>query len=311
MNRRKLLFGFGMLGAMGLTTGGTVYALNTLGLAPKPVIPPEPDPHQATRPGADKTSGTHDSPASGSSAPGDHPAAGAVDEHPAASGAPHWGYDGDTGPEAWSELDPANALCKLGGAQSPIDLVNPMRVAALAGLQTNYKSTQLKVTNNGHTLQVNVDKGSSLKVDGKTFDLLQFHFHTPSEHTVDGKTFPLELHMVHQAQSDKSLAVVGILLTEGASNIALGRFWDKMPRSVGEVDAGGSLELKELLPRDIDEYFTYSGSLTTPPCTESVRWIVLKQPMTLSKNQITTFRAVFPMNARPTMPLGSRYILSS
>jgi carbonic anhydrase len=207
-------------------------------------------------------------------------------------------------------MDPANAVCKLGGAQSPVDLANPLRVAALAGLQVEYVSTRVKVTNNGHTFQINADKGSSLKIEGKRFDLLQFHFHTPSEHTLDGKAFPLELHLVHEA-ADKSLAVIGVLMTEGTTNTVLGRFWDRLPKSQGEVDSGVTIDVKDLLPRATDDYFTYSGSLTTPPCTESVRWIVLKQPSQLSKSQIATFKAVFPMNARPTMPLGARYLLSS
>jgi carbonic anhydrase len=166
------------------------------------------------------------------------------------------------------------------------------------------------VTNNGHTFQVNVDKGSSLTLDGKRFDLLQFHFHTPSEHTVDGKAFPMELHLVHQA-ADKNLAVIGVMLAEGGPNTTLARFWERMPRQAGESDSGATIELKDLLPRSTDDYFTYAGSLTTPPCTESVRWIVLQQPLQLSRSQILTFRAVFPNNARPAMPLGARHILSS
>jgi carbonic anhydrase len=287
MNRRTLLLGFGLLGATALSGGGTVYALNTLGMVPKPAAPPEP----AT-------------PTSHASAESKTPA----ETH--ASAAAHWGYDGPTGPEKWADVDPANAVCKLGGAQSPIDLTNPLRVAALAGLQVDYASTKVKVTNNGHTFQINADKGSSVKMEGKRFDLLQFHFHTPSEHTLDGKPFPLELHLVHQA-AYKTLAVIGILVSEGTTNTVLGRFWERMPKAQGEVDTGVSIELKDLLPRAIDDYFTYSGSLTTPPCTESVRWVVLKQPLQVSKAQIATFRAVFPMNARPTMPLGARYLLSS
>jgi len=287
MNRRTLLLGFGLLGATAVSGGGTVYALNTLGMVPKPAAPPEP------------------------ASPTSH--AGAESKTPAETHAPaaaHWGYEGPTGPEKWAEVDPANAVCKLGGAQSPIDLTNPLRVAALAGLQVDYVSTKVKVTNNGHTFQINADKGSSVKMEGKRFDLLQFHFHTPSEHTLDGNPFPLELHLVHQA-ADKTLAVIGVLLSEGTTNTVLGRFWERMPKAQGEVDTGVSIELKDLLPRAIDDYFTYSGSLTTPPCTESVRWVVLKQPLQVSKAQIATFRAVFPMNARPTMPLGARYLLTS
>jgi carbonic anhydrase len=111
--------------------------------------------------------------------------------------------------------------------------------------------------------------------------------------------------------ADKTLAVVGVLFNEGTTNTLLGRFWERLSKTPGEVDTGVSIEMKDLLPRGTDDYFTYSGSLTTPPCTESVRWVVLKQPLQMSKSQIATFRAVFPNNARPTMPLGARYLLSS
>jgi carbonic anhydrase len=295
MNRRTLLLGIGLLGATALSGGGTVYALNALGMVPKPAPVPDLPPQTAPPP-------AHGAPTT----------AGSVEAHaPATAGAEaHWGYEGPTGPEKWAEMDPANAVCKLGGAQSPIDLTNPLRVAALAGLQVDYASTKVKVTNNGHTFQINADKGSSVKMEGKRFDLLQFHFHTPSEHTLDGKPFPLELHLVHQA-ADKNLAVIGVLLSEGTPNTVLGRFWERLPKAPGEVDTGVSIDLKDLLPRATDDYFTYSGSLTTPPCTESVRWVVLKQPLQISKAQIASFKSVFPMNARPTMPLGARYLLSS
>jgi carbonic anhydrase len=302
MKRRSLLLGFGIIGATALSGGGTVYALNSLGLAPK-VPAPETAGAQATpekaREGSKPAENTHEAPK-----PAETPAG-----HEAAA-APHWSYEGATGPDHWSDLDTANAVCKAGGSQSPIDLANALRVPALPGLQISYAATRVKVTNNGHTFQVNVDKGSSLTIDGKRYDLLQFHFHTPSEHTIDGKAYPLELHLVHQA-ADKSLAVIGVMFAEGNPNTTLARFWDRMPRAQSELDAGVSIELKDLLPRAMDDYFTYSGSLTTPPCSESVRWIVVKQPLQLSKAQITTFRSVFPMNARPIMPLGARYVLSS
>jgi carbonic anhydrase len=310
MNRRTLLFGFGLLGAMGLTTGGTVYALNTLGLAPKPTLPPEPGPDAPPRADhPESASAAHDAPTPRKAVGGDEPAA-AGDAHAAADIA-HWSYAGSTGPDSWGKLEPANAVCSVGGAQSPIDLTHAVRVPALAGLDLTYASTRVKVTNTGYTFQVNVDKGSSIKIDGKRFDLLQFHFHLPSEHTVDGKPFPMEMHLVHQGP-DQSLVVLGVLIAQGASNLAFGRFWDKLPKAAGETaDSGASLDLAELLPRDTDSYFTYSGSLTTPPCTESVRWLVLQMPVQASRPQIESFRGVFPMNARPIMPLGARYLLSS
>jgi carbonic anhydrase len=278
-----------LVGSAVVSAGGAAYALNANGLAPKPPAPPEPV-------------DTHHGPST------DHAHA-SVETHDGSKNA-HWSYEGPTGPEHWGELDTASVVCKQGGAQSPIDLANPLRVPALAGLQLKYAPSKLTITNNGHTIQVNYDKGSSLVLDGKKFDLLQFHFHTPSEHTVDGRTFPLELHLVHQA-TDKNLAVIGIMLAEGAPSTVLTRFWDRLPRAAGEVETNQTINAQDLLPRALDDYFTYSGSLTTPPCTESVRWIVLRRPIEVSKAQIAAFRAIFPMNARPVAPIGARILLSS
>jgi carbonic anhydrase len=312
VKRRDLLIGsIALLGSAAVAGGGTAIALSS-------VVPPPPKPAPAATP---ETAAAQATPAHGAPAPasghGAQPtaaagsgAAPAADHAPAAATGSHWDYEGPTGPQAWGDLEPASAVCKQGGAQSPIDLADGLRVPALPGLQINYGATKVKVTNNGHTFQVNVDKGSSLTIDGKKFDLLQFHFHTPSEHTLERRAYPLELHLVHQA-ADKNLAVIGVLMAEGAPNMLLTKFWERLPRSSGEVDTGQTIDLKELLPRNIDDYLTYSGSLTTPPCTESVRWIVLRRSVEVSKAQIAAFRTVFPMNARPTQPVGARLVLSS
>jgi len=314
VKRRDLLIGsIALLGSAAVAGGGTAMALSSM-VPP----PPKPEPSATPETAAAQATPTHGAPAATAAsghgpapaAPAaGHGAAPAADHAPAASG-PHWDYEGPTGPQAWGDLDAVSAVCKQGGAQSPIDLADGLRVPALPGLQVAYGSTKVKVTNNGHTFQVNVDKGSSLTVDGKKFELLQFHFHTPSEHTLDGRSYPLELHLVHQA-ADKNLAVIGVLLAEGAPNMLLTKFWERLPHNAGEVDTGQTIDLKELLPRNIDDYLTYSGSLTTPPCTESVRWIVLRRAVEVSKAQIAAFRAVFPVNARPTQPIGARLVLSS
>jgi len=312
MKRRDLLVGaIALLGSAAASAGGAAYALNANGLAPKPPAPPEPSVagHAATP--AAKASAGHGSSTSHGSTAGHASTA----DHGSASGGhasdkAHWSYEGATGPAHWGELEPTSAVCKQGGAQSPIDLANPLRVPALSGLQLNYNPSKLKITNNGHTIQVNYDKGSFAVVDGKRYDLLQFHFHTPSEHTVDGKSFPLELHLVHQA-SDKNLAVIGVMLAEGAPHGLLTKFWERLPRAAGEVETNLSINAQELLPRALDDYFTYSGSLTTPPCTESVRWIVLRRPVEISKAQAAAFKGIFPMNARPVAPIGARILLAS
>jgi carbonic anhydrase len=296
VKRRDLLVGsIALLASAAIAGGGTAYALQ--GIAPKPPAPPE-------------VAATAEAQAEAPATPITARAAEATPTAVVPTG-PHWEYEGSkSGPDAWAELDPANAVCKAGGAQSPIDLVNAVRVPALPGLQLNYGDTKVKLLNNSHTFQVNVDKGSSLMLDGKRYDLVQFHFHTPSEHTIDGRSFPMELHLVHQA-SDKSAAVIAVMLSEGAPNMLMTRFWERLPKTEGEAETGVSIAVRDLLPHNIDDYFTYSGSLTTPPCTENVRWIVLKQSVELSKSQIAAFRAVFRVNARPTQPLGARVVLSS
>jgi carbonic anhydrase len=300
VKRRDLLLGgVALLGSAVISGGGAAYALNTY--LPQAIPTPPPLPEPAATPEAVAVRGASATPAAGH---------GAVEDHAAPATAPHWDYEGAMGPPKWAALDSANVLCGVGGAQSPIDLANALRVPALPGLSLSYGSTRVKVANNGHTFQVNVDKGSSLTIDGKKFELVQFHFHTPSEHTVDGRNYPMELHLVHQA-ADKSLAVIGVLLSEGNPSTVLTKFWERLPKTIGEVDTGATIQLQDLLPRNIDDYFTYSGSLTTPPCTESVRWIVLKRPVDISKSQAAAFRAVFPLNARPVQPIGARLLLSS
>jgi carbonic anhydrase len=307
VKRRDLLIGsIALLGSAVVAGGGTAYALSSM--VPKPPADASSAADGAHGDAAAASDG-HGAPASaghGAPAGAGHGTAPAA----AAHGGAHWSYEGASGPEHWGDLEPSSAVCKQGGAQSPIDLEGALRVPALPGLQLNYGQTKVKLVNNGHTFQVNTDKGSSLTLNGKKFELLQFHFHSPSEHTIEGRTFPLELHLVHQA-SDKNLAVIGVMLAEGAPNMLLAKFWERLPRNAGEAETGVSIAIQDLLPRNIDDYFTYSGSLTTPPCTESVRWIVLKRPIEVSKAQIAAFRAVFPNNARPTQPLGARLVLTS
>jgi carbonic anhydrase len=335
VNRRTLLISsLALLGSAAVSGGGAAYALNAAGLAPKPPAPADPveageasghAPAESAatpvehRPGAPAEHGaTTTSAEAGPAAPGEHgwsaptePGSTAASERTPSAGGPHWEYEqGPTGPDAWGQLDPSFGVCQQGGSQSPVDLKGALRVPSLTGLKLEYASTRVKVTNNGHTFQVNVDQGSSLTIDGKRFDLVQFHFHTPSEHTVDGKSYPMELHLVHQA-ADRNLAVIGVILVEGGPNATLARFWERLPKQPSEVDTGQSIELKDLLPRSTDDYFTYAGSLTTPPCTESVRWIVLQQPVSVSRSQVEKFRAVFLNNARPVMPIGARSILTS
>ena len=221
----------------------------------------------------------------------------------------HWGYSGDVGPANWGELSPDYALCADGSAQSPIDIRDASELD-LVDIEFQYGESANKIFNNGHTIQVNVDAGSAILYNGITYDLLQFHFHSPSEHTIDGVAAPLEIHFVHQDSNSGNLAVVGILLTEGEDeNGAYAAVFDHMPAQVGEPEAAGeSIALAALLP-EARAYYTYQGSLTTPPCSEIVRWLLLNSPVALSSAQVAAFRAIYDGNARPVQELGVRDLL--
>lgn len=228
----------------------------------------------------------------------------------AASGPVHWGYEGAEGPEFWGELSPDFALCSTGQEQTPIDVpvtapTNP------ADITFNYQPTALTILNNGHTVQVNYDAGSSIDVGGKTYQLKQFHFHTPSEHTMNGQATELELHLVHQS-ADGQFAVVGVMLKQGADNPAFAPVFNNMPAQASEPAAVGGVTLNaaDLLPGE-RTYYRYNGSLTTPPCSEGVQWLLLNTPVEVSPAQASAFQAIFDLNARPVQPLNERTFLQT
>lgn len=222
----------------------------------------------------------------------------------------HWSYSGDTGPSHWSDLNHDYSACSLGKSQSPIDIVAP-QYGKLPSIQFNYRPSELAVVNNGHTIQVNYAPGSSIVLDGKTYDLVQFHFHHLSETTIKGQHSPLEGHLVHKSK-DGNLVVVAVLLSEGRANPALKTVWSNLPKEEGAENKPALVEVNaaQLLP-DKHTYYTFPGSLTTPPCTEGVTWLVLAHKMTASKDQIAAFAALYPNNYRPTQPLDGRTILTS
>ena len=221
----------------------------------------------------------------------------------------HWGYSGDEGPANWGALSPDYALCADGSAQSPIDIADASEVG-LVDIAFDYGESANNIFNNGHTIQVNIDSGSGIVYNGIRYNLLQFHFHAPSEHTIDGQATPMEIHFVHQDPNSGSLAVVGVMLNEGESeNPAYASVFDNLPAEVGEArPAGDALELAAMLPVQRG-YYTYQGSLTTPPCSEIVRWLVLDAPVALSSEQIAAYTAIYDSNARPTLPRGQRDLL--
>lgn len=221
-----------------------------------------------------------------------------------------WSYTGEIGPAQWGDLSPAFAACKLGESQSPIDLSDAPNVRPHE-LEFRYAPAPLEIVNNGHTIQVNYSSGSTLIAGGKEYALVQFHFHRLSEHTVSGQPADMELHLVHQDAAG-GLAVVGVLLNSGRHNQALEQVWAHMPTAADDKQlvAGTTINAADLLPANLS-YFSYVGSLTTPPCSEGVRWFVLRNVVGLSPAQLDQFAALYPDNARPVQPLNGRAITYS
>ncbi len=219
-----------------------------------------------------------------------------------------WGYVGKGNPKDWSGLSPDYQACGAGTQQSPIDLHAGIE-ADMANVSVHYQPVPLRIVNNGHAIQVNTDPGSYILIDGERYDLLQFHFHHPSEHTVEGEAMPMEAHFVHKNAVGK-LAVLGVLLKEGAENQVLKPIWDAMPHQPSAEDTipGINIDIAQLLPADQSTY-RYFGSLTTPPCSEIVKWVMFQTPIEVSSAQIGLFSDIFPLNARPVQPLNRRFLL--
>jgi len=225
----------------------------------------------------------------------------------AAPHAVHWTYEGEEGPANWSHLSPDYEPCGSGNQQSPIDLTGAGS-KDLANIVFDYHPTKAEIVNNGHTIQVNLAPGSAIVVDGKRFDLLQFHFHAPSEHAIDGKLAPAELHLVHKS-ADGELAVVGLLIHEGAANAALDPVFKKMPaKANGRPVLAGTFDPAKLLPA-VRTTYRYSGSLTTPPCSEGVRWNVVTAPIEVSEAQLGEFERLHNGSNRPLQPLHDRALV--
>ena len=219
-----------------------------------------------------------------------------------------WGYEETNGPDVWGQLTPGYVLCDEGTLQSPIDLVAPT-VSALSAITFNYQPSQMSIHHNGHTIEVALAEENWIEIDGKRYDLLQFHFHTPSEHTVANESFEMEMHLVHRNEAG-TLAVVGVLIAQGDGNEAFVPLWEQLPAMAGETNQieNGAVDAGDLLPVDRQTY-RYDGSLTTPPCSEGVKWIVLTTPIELSDTQIADFKAIVHANNRPVQLLNERELL--
>ncbi len=221
-----------------------------------------------------------------------------------------WGYSGSEGPSHWGELSPEFAACKTGHRQSPVNIAGAQS-ADLPAIQFDYKPSALHIINNGHTIEINYAPGSFIKIGDKRYELKQFHFHHPSEETINGKRFPMELHLVH-SDAAGNLAVVSVLLEEGSANALIETLWGVAPKTAGPEKKDDSLQINvtDLLPANRG-YFTFSGSLTTPPCTEGVSWFVLETPVMISSKQVATFAKIYPYDERPTQSLNGRTVLES
>lgn len=218
-----------------------------------------------------------------------------------------WDYGAKHGPKHWGALKQEFATCGIGKTQSPIDIRNAVP-SKLEPIRFDYHPAPLHIIDNGHTIQVNYAPGSSITVEGKRYELVQFHFHKPSEERINGRSFDMVAHLVHRDQ-DGHLAVVAVLLKKGGANRLIQTLWDALPRKKDEEEVKSvEVNAADLLPSDKSAYYTFTGSLTTPPCSEDVTWFVLKSPMVVSEDEIIRFGHLYSMNARPTQPLNGREI---
>ncbi len=226
-----------------------------------------------------------------------------------------WSYEGARGAVHWGDLDPDYAACKTGREQSPIDIRGAVK-ADLPPIRFEYQSSPLKyLINNGYTVRVNYHDApgaGGFLIEGDTrYHLTQFHFHRPSEETIDGKSYPMEVHLMHQS-SDGKVAGVVVFLKAGDANATVQQIWDHMPMTKGgeEEIPGVKIDPAGLLPAKLG-YYVYRGSITAPPCTEGVTWIVLKTPVTVSSRQIEAFAKLYPHDVRPIQPLNGRVVQQS
>ncbi|WP_110928002.1 carbonic anhydrase [Bacillus massiliglaciei] len=224
----------------------------------------------------------------------------------------HWSYEGNSGPENWGSLNEDFLACEKGSAQSPVN-IESAKAGESGGtneIQMNYQASEYSLLHTGHTIQLNPKSGeNTLEVDDSTYQLVQFHFHTPSEHQFDGEHHEMELHLVHENEEGQ-LAVAGIMIEEGEENEQLASVWNSLPekQSAEEMDVKSKIDAGELLPEE-EQVVRYDGSLTTPPCTEEVKWMVFEDPINMSKEQIDSFQDLFPNNSRPVQPVNERELL--
>ncbi len=220
-----------------------------------------------------------------------------------------WGYTGEGAPEHWAAIDPANRLCGVGTRQSPIDLRDTFKVD-LDKIQFDYKPSGFSVLDNGHTVHVAFDAGNHLTVRGVRYALTHLQFRRPSEERINGKQFDMSVQLFHKSDAGRP-AVLTVLLERGDDQPVVQQIWNHLPLEKGDTQKGlQPLDVTGLLPSD-RAYFTYMGSYTTPPCTEGVLWLVLRQPVGASAQQLGIFEKLYPMNARPVQAGSGRIVKES
>ncbi len=221
----------------------------------------------------------------------------------------HWSYEGDSGPANWSKINVDWAKCGNGNRQSPIDIRDGMKVE-LEQISFDYHPSSFSVVDNGHTVQVGVSGGNYITVQNRMFELQQFHFHRPSEERINGKAFEMVVHLVHRDAQGR-LAILALLLERGAPQATIQTVWNNLPLEKFEtMQPSILLDPAEMLPARRD-YYTYMGSMTEPPCSEGVLWMVMKQPVQASAAQMALFSRLYPLNARPIQPTNGRIIKES
>ncbi|OWQ93760.1 carbonate dehydratase [Roseateles aquatilis] len=220
-----------------------------------------------------------------------------------------WSYAGEGAPDRWGQLQPEFRQCAIGTRQSPIDLRDTIKVDQ-EKIQFDYHASNFSVVDNGHTIQVNVAPGNAIQIMGRRYELAQFHFHRPSEERINGRQYDMVAHLVHK-DADGRLAVIAVLLERGQDQALIQTVWNYLPLERGDTyEAPVQIDLTQLLPKD-RAYFSYMGSLTVPPCTEGVLWMVFRQPVPVSTQQISVFSRLYPMNARPLQAQSGRLIKES
>jgi carbonic anhydrase len=223
---------------------------------------------------------------------------------------PHWTYTGETGVDKWGSLGKDYATCSLGHRQSPIDIRRTVK-ADLPPLKFAYKPVPLSIIDNGHSIKVDTPDAGSLTLEGVSYELVQFHFHKPSEERINGKTYDMVAHLVHQSKDGK-LAVLSVLMEAGKEQSLIRTLWNHLPLEAEKQFTYSDVKIDPslLLPAKRN-YYTFLGSLTTPPCTEGVLWLVLKAPLQISKEQLASFATIYRNNVRPVQGVNNRVIKES